>query len=250
MPLHVERLGSRGPRLVLVHGSMRAGLAAFSEQAFLADRYQVFIPYRRGYGNNPPITKVDLEVDAQDVLELLGDGAHLVGTSMGGIVSMLAASARPQAVHSLTLIEPPAFPLAVDLPAVAEVANALKQHWASAAPGDLPAFVEGFLRALKYEMKLPSPLPPELTMSIRNLTTEEPWRCDVPIGAVAEGHYTKAVISGDWSEAFTAIADRLAHLIGGERRIIPGANHAVQQKVPEFNDYFVNFLERADGKLN
>jgi pimeloyl-ACP methyl ester carboxylesterase len=45
-------------------------------------------------------------VDAADVVELLGDGAHLVGHSYGGVVAMLAAGLRPQAVRSLALIEP------------------------------------------------------------------------------------------------------------------------------------------------
>jgi pimeloyl-ACP methyl ester carboxylesterase len=247
MGLQIERWGDGGSRLVLVHGSMRAGLAAFSEQKALSDRYQVVVPYRRGYGNSPPIERVEVERDAQDVLELVGHGAHLVGTSMGGIISMVAAAARPQAIYSLMLIEPPAFPLACDLPAVAEVAKALKQHWADADPNDLPSFVEGFLRALKYELKIPQPLPPELATSIRNLTTELPWRCDVPVGAVADSAYPKSVVCGDWSDAFMAIGSRLASLIGAETRVFPGATHAVQQKVPEFNEYLADFLKRADG---
>jgi pimeloyl-ACP methyl ester carboxylesterase len=247
MTLQVEQRGTSGPRVVLVHGSLRAGLAAFSEQVFLADRYRVLIPYRRGYGDSPPTTRVDIDTDASDVLALVGDGAHLVGTSMGGIISMIAAARRPQAIHSLTVIEPPAFPLAMDLPAVAEVAQAMKQHWAGADAGDLPAFAEGFLRALKYELKLPSPLPAELAIAIRNLTTERPWRCDVPVGAIADTHYPKAVAYGDWSDAFSAIGARLANLIGAEQWRIPGATHAVQQKNPDFNDYLVEILKRADS---
>ncbi len=245
MTLITERWGSTGPRLVLVHGSMRAGAAAFAEQKVLADRYRLVVPYRRGYGDNAPIGRVDNELDARDVLQLMEGGAHLIGTSMGGIVAMLAAAQRPEAVHSLMVIEPPAFPLALDLPEVADVAHALKQHWTQANPTQLPEFATGFLAALKYSMALPTPLPRELEISIRNLTTERPWRCDVPVGAIADASYPKSVVCGDWSAAFGGIAARLARLIGADFRVIAGATHAVQFKNPEFNDYLTKFLAHA-----
>src|SRR5208337_4690459 len=40
------------------------------------------------------------------VVELLDDGAHLVGHSFGGCVALAAAAKRPAAVRSLALIEP------------------------------------------------------------------------------------------------------------------------------------------------
>lgn len=246
MALMTERWGESGPRVVLVHGSMRAGAAAFAEQKSFANRYRLVVPYRRGYGDNAPITRVDTELDAQDVLELMEDGAHLIGTSMGGIVAMIAAARRPEAVRSLMLIEPPAFPLALDVPEVANVAEAMKRHWAHADLSQLPEFATGFLAALKYSMPLPSPLPRELEISIRNLTTERPWRCDVPIGAIADSRYPKSVVCGDWSAAFAGIAKRLAGLAGAELRIVPGATHAVQFKNPEFNDYLTQFLLAAE----
>lgn len=54
----------------------------------------------------------DYDIDAQDVVALLGDGAHLVGHSYGGVVAMLAAGRCPQTVRSLTLIEPAAYRVA------------------------------------------------------------------------------------------------------------------------------------------
>ena len=79
MNLQVDKWGSAGEKIVCVHGSLSAGEAAFSEQRPLADRWQLVVPYRRGYGDNPPIEQVDVNVDAEDVIELIG-GAHFHGT--------------------------------------------------------------------------------------------------------------------------------------------------------------------------
>jgi len=51
----------------------------------------------------------DFEEDARDIAALLGDGAHLVGHSYGAVGALYAAALRPEAVHSLTVNEPPAF---------------------------------------------------------------------------------------------------------------------------------------------
>src|SRR4029450_5891838 len=67
---------------------------------------------RRGYGESPPAERVDFDSQAQDVCALLGDGAHLVGHSYGGLLCLLAAARQPDAIESLTVIEPPAFAVA------------------------------------------------------------------------------------------------------------------------------------------
>src|SRR5205807_3833549 len=81
------------------------------EQRPLAESYRLLLVDRRGFGGSPAHGRVDFERDAADVAELLGDGAHLVGHSYGGVVSLLAAARNPQAVRSLTVIEPPALGL-------------------------------------------------------------------------------------------------------------------------------------------
>src|SRR6059036_1839798 len=115
--VHVETFG-RGPRVVLVHGSVGNGASTWSAQEPLAERFTLVVPDRPGSPPNPPVDRVDFEEQAPLVAELLGDGAHLVGHSYGGVISLYAASLRPGAVHSLTLIEPPAFGLARGHPAV------------------------------------------------------------------------------------------------------------------------------------
>lgn len=235
MAYAVENWGSGPDRLVLVHGSLGVGTAAFLEQKPLGDSFALSVMTRRGYGETPRIGAVDVGRDADDVIALLEGGAHLVGTSMGGIVALNAAGKRPDLVRSLTVIEPPAFALASDLPAVRRVSDALKAHWASASPASLHAFVTGFVAALDMDMPLPDPLPAPVAAAAANLVTERPWRVDVPVGAVADAPYPKLVVTGGWSAAFDGISGRLAGLLGVPCHTLPGAGHAVQKVGAPFN---------------
>jgi pimeloyl-ACP methyl ester carboxylesterase len=112
--LDVRRWG-QGVPVVLVHGSLTSGEENWEGQRSLADEgYRLVAPDRRGYGDSPKSAGEDFLRDGEDIAELLGDGAHLVGHSYGGMGAMVAAERRPDAVLSLTLIEPPAFGLCAD----------------------------------------------------------------------------------------------------------------------------------------
>jgi pimeloyl-ACP methyl ester carboxylesterase len=126
--LHVERLG-RGPPVVLVHGSVAGGESTWLEQHPLAERWTLLVVDRPGFGQAPDVGYVDFEVDASLVAEVLGESAHLVAHSYGGVVSLLAAARRPEAVRSLTVIEPPAFGVAPGNPAVDGFVRSLMEHW-------------------------------------------------------------------------------------------------------------------------
>jgi pimeloyl-ACP methyl ester carboxylesterase len=82
--LHIERRGE-GPRILFVHGSISGGAATWKAQYPLADRWTLVILDRRGFGESPPANGEDFEVDARDIAEALGDGAHLVAHSYGGV---------------------------------------------------------------------------------------------------------------------------------------------------------------------
>src|ERR687887_516949 len=115
--VHVETVGS-GPRVVLVHGSVGSGWSTWWAQRPLAERFTLVVPDGPGSPPTPPVERVDFEEQAPLVADLLEDGAHLVGHSYGGVVSLYAAALRSEAVRSLTVIEPPAFGIARDHPAV------------------------------------------------------------------------------------------------------------------------------------
>src|SRR5512133_455752 len=133
--MHVEQVGA-GPRVVLVHGS--GGNSGWPAQRPLAERYTLVMPTRSGYPPNPPLERIDFEEQARELLEILEPGDHLVGHSYGGVVSLLAAPKVELA--SLSVLEPPAFEVAPDHPAVAELIAELVPLW----PTDLEP--EEFLR--------------------------------------------------------------------------------------------------------
>src|SRR5215207_3822812 len=105
--LHVEVWGEGTP-VVLVHGALATGADEWSEQRPLAEHgLRLIVPDRRGYGQSPVATGEDYLADADDVVALMGAGAHLVAHSYGGLSAMIAAARRPEATLSLTLLETP-----------------------------------------------------------------------------------------------------------------------------------------------
>src|SRR3712207_6767288 len=90
--IHVETLGD-GTRVVLVHGSLATAAEEWTEQLPLAAQgFRLLRPDRRGYGRSPALEGEDFLVDADDIVELMGEGAHLVGHSYGGLGAMVAAA--------------------------------------------------------------------------------------------------------------------------------------------------------------
>src|SRR5438067_13320137 len=95
---------------------MSWGEECWRKQRPLADVYRLVLVDRRGFGSSPGPDAGDWESDAADIAALLSRGSHLVGQSYGGVSSLLAAARRPDAVLSLTVIEPPALGLVRDDP--------------------------------------------------------------------------------------------------------------------------------------
>ncbi|MGP3937151.1 alpha/beta fold hydrolase [Nonomuraea sp. KM88] len=65
----------------------------------MAGRFRLLLMDRRGYGRSPDAGErfpSDYLADADDIAELLGDGAHLVGHSYGGVGAMIAGRSPPR----------------------------------------------------------------------------------------------------------------------------------------------------------
>ena len=234
-------------RLVFVHGSVVGGAGTWRVQRPLAERFDLVVLERPGFPPNPPVERVDFEADAVWLAELLRDGDHLVGHSYGGVICLLSAALRPEALASLTVVEPPATQVALDVPAVREFADGGVRLWAE-GPREPEAFLRMFLEAVGSAYDPPSPLPPELEQTARMLMVERgPWEAEIPLEALAATEFPKLAVSGAHHPAFDAICDRLEAVLGAERAVFPGYGHAAQRH-PDFNAMLTDFVERSPAQ--
>lgn len=227
---------------------MVGGAATWREQLPLAARWTLLLVDRPGFGGAPLEGRVDFEVDAPLVAGVLGEGAHLVGHSYGGVISLLAAAERPEAVRSLTVIEPPAFSVAAGQPAADEFVERAEGLWAQ-GPDEPVAFLERFLELVgSPALAGPGPIraSPELEQGARLLRTERPpWEAEIPLEALAAASFPKLVVSGGHDAAFDAVCDVLEGRLSAERVVIPGAGHGVQRAGAPFNQRLEAFLTAA-----
>jgi pimeloyl-ACP methyl ester carboxylesterase len=253
--LHHEQQGA-GPPVVFVHGGVLNGEMTWSAQQPLAERWNLVIVDRPGFGSGPPVDRVDFAADAELVAGLLDraqelwgvDRVHLVGHSYGGVVCLLAAALRPEALRSLTVIEPPAFGVAAGNPVVDELVAGLKDHWRD-GPRESPArFLDAFLRLVGSATELPDPLPPALAQGAALLLVERgPWEAEIPLAQLARAPYPTLVVSGAHSAAFDAVCDELERDLGADRAVIAGAGHGVPRTGEAFNQRLERFLADAEG---
>jgi pimeloyl-ACP methyl ester carboxylesterase len=236
--VHVERLGS-GPRLVLVHGSVGSGWLAWNAQKPLAERFELVVPIRSGYPPNPALEEIDFETQADELVALLEPGDHLAAHSYGAVVSLLAAARVPLA--SLTVVEPPAFGVARDNPAVAE----FLAQFAAGAPKDPRGYLEFFLPLVGSSLNLREPLPPAIEAGARAAIAERsPDQAVIPLDELAAAAFPKLVVSGGHNAAFDAVCDVLEQRLGAQRAVLPGAGHSIPRLGEPFNALLEAFISR------
>jgi pimeloyl-ACP methyl ester carboxylesterase len=235
-----------GTRVVLVHGSLATGPLEWEGQRPLVDDgYQLVVPTRRAYVSRPVEVGEDFVTDGADVAPLLGDGAHLVGHSYGGLAAMVAAASRPDAVRSLVLAEAPTFDVVVDDPDVARLRagiQALIGH-----SGEDREFLASFLAAVGTAVE---EFPPELVDELVGMVPavrrgRRPWQSPLPLDAVAAASYPVLVVSGNHHPAFTAMADGLARRLAAEQLVVEGAGHEMQMVAEAFNAGLRDWWGRA-----
>jgi pimeloyl-ACP methyl ester carboxylesterase len=228
-------------RVVLVHGSGGNARSAWASVEPLAAQFTLVAPDRGGYPPNPPLARIDFDVQAEELAPLLEDGAHLVGHSYGGVIALLIAARHPKRVRSLTVSEPPAFALARGNPEVERLVERLDEHFTH-GPRDPHAFASGFFEIVGSNAKLPDELPPELEQSVRATMAERaPWEARIALDELGATAFPKLVISGAHHPAFDAVCDVLEERLGAERGVLPGAGHGV----PRASGY----LERLEAFL-
>jgi pimeloyl-ACP methyl ester carboxylesterase len=236
--MHVEVLGT-GPRLVLVHGSVGFGRDVWTAQEPLAERFTLVIVTRSGYPPNPPLDRIDFEDQAEELAELFDPGDHLVGHSYGGVVSLLAAARRPDALASLTVTEPPAFGVAADDPSVREFMAAFEGGY----PQDPVGYLRFFLGLVGSTIRVPDPLPQALAAGARAAIAERfPSEAVIPFDELRGAPFPKLVVSGGHHRAFDAVCDVLERELEAKRAVVPGAGHSIARTGEPFNRVLVDFV--------
>ena len=235
------------PRIVFVHGSVMGGRPTWSGQRALADRFELDILERPGFPPNPPVDRVDFEEHAVLVAEVLAGGAHLVGHSYGGVISLLAAAAVPERVRSLTVIEPPCTAVAAGNPDADAFTQEGIDWWRDGPTDDPEAFLRGFLEYAGSDYVPPTPAPEQLLQGARTLVVERgPWEADIPLDSLADATFRKLVVSGAHHAGFDAVCDVLEERLPAERVVLPGYGHT-SQRHPAFNDVLAEFVLGAEA---
>jgi pimeloyl-ACP methyl ester carboxylesterase len=235
---HVHRIGT-GPALVLVHGSVQNSVT-WAGQVSLADELTLVLPDRPGYPPNPPLERIDFDHQAAGMAGLLGHGAHLGGFSYGGVIALLAAALRPEAVRSLMVIEPPCFAVARGVPAVDD---AVAGYAAAMAADDPEEFLARFSAVFGAAGRVPAVIARGAEQGVRALMAERPpWEAEIPLARLAG--IPALVLSGGYHPAYEAVCDVLEEALGAERAVLPGAGHGVHRG-PGFNERYLTFLRNV-----
>ena len=239
-----------------VHGSFSGIDDAFGEQIALEDAFEIVRLHRYGFGPSPVLGRSNFENDARGLLALLEEPGHVVGHSYGAVVSLVAASLRPEAFKSLTVIEPPAFGLVATHPNAVRLAGRLRPVFAGSAQCAPSEFLGGFLRGLGYPIPPDFALDPEEASAVRS-TVEERWPGEAPIdlSRIAAAGVPAMVACGAWDNVpdetrdlaypfFRAVCDRVASELNAELHEFPGASHNPQRLGGPFNEVLRAFLAR------
>ena len=238
MRLYVHQWGN-GPRIVFVHGALLGGREAWRAQRPLTERWTVLAPDRPGHGRSPA-ARTDFEPESRLLAEQLFDEpAHLVGLSYGAIIAMYTAARRPEAIRSLTLVEPPSSAVARGVPSVdkfgADVRAVIEGH--SADP------LRDFFRVAGVFEEVPDPVPDVLARGITQLVgARPPDEAQPPLAEHAAAPFPIMVVSGGHSEANEIICDTIADATAARREVLPSAGHLVPDLGAPFNTLLEAFL--------
>jgi pimeloyl-ACP methyl ester carboxylesterase len=215
-------------------------------QSPLAERWQLVIPSRRGFGRSPPAVRQDFENDAADLVPLLSPAAHLVGFSYGGLGALIAAGRRPDLVTSLTIVETPLFSIASGDAGIDDFERLSNAFLADGL--DAPAEVlERFLPAAALPAPTSGPLPADVEAEIRLARGgRRPGEARPDLDAIRRATVPVLLVSGDHLPEIERLCDLIAEALGGERAVIAGRGHAIP-RAEGFNDRVEAFWRSAEA---
>jgi pimeloyl-ACP methyl ester carboxylesterase len=252
--LHITRWGDTGPTVVMVHGSAQGshlgGDRHFSRQQALGDQgWQIVVPDRPGHGQSPnPGRPDDAPADGALIADLVGGGAHLVGHSFGGCVALAAAAKRPEAVHSLTLIEPAMQRYAMSDPEVRKMG--LKVVTTIFLTRDPSRRLEKFMEIVKMPPEIREASDSEenraIGTALRKLKMPSKGAVQKQLDIIRDRGIPLLVVSGSWSTRMQAIGDQVAAGGGGRKVVIASDHHFPHLVSDDFNNLLVEHMATAD----
>jgi pimeloyl-ACP methyl ester carboxylesterase len=199
-PVHVADFGGAGAPILLLHGLGASHTSWMPVGPALAERGRVIAPDLLGFGRTPlegrapsiegNVTMLGRLLDALEA-ELRGP-VTVIGNSMGGLVAVMLAAARPERIARLVLVAP-ALPRPLGAPVDATVAAlfsiyllpiigevSMRRHLARVGPE----------RVLRDTLRLcgldPARMMPEAWEASLTLARERaawPWTIDAYLGA-------------------------------------------------------------------
>ncbi|MFI6169615.1 alpha/beta fold hydrolase [Nocardia sp. NPDC051052] len=240
--ISVVREGS-GPEVVLVHGG--AGpTTTWAGLESLRARWTLASVYRRGFPPSPtPVGgNQDFEVDADDIVAVIGDlRPHVVAHSYGTLGTLIAAARHPNSMRSLTIIEPPLYFVAGDDPVVTR----LRQLGDTVLTDGLDtgtAQLREFLTLAGSPVADGQPLSAGTVAAVRRAHRGRlPGEARPRLEVIRAHGIPTLVASGDHSPALERICDGLADVMDAQRVVAPGAGHFVPA-APGFAERLERFL--------
>jgi pimeloyl-ACP methyl ester carboxylesterase len=247
--LYYELSGSGEP-LVLVHGSWGDHHVWDAVVAMLAESFRVLAYDRRGHSaSERPAGQGSVFEDADDLAGLIDElglaPAHVVGNSFGAIVTLRAATRRPDVFRSLIAHEPPLFPLLAGTelePALQEAQRRITSVVGLLEAGD----DEGAARLFADTVALaPGAWEHQLTPEVREVfiknaptfldETRDPDAVQMDLSALAGFDRPALLTSGTESAPFFGpVVDMVAERMPRSERVtIDGADHVPHLSVPE-----------------
>jgi pimeloyl-ACP methyl ester carboxylesterase len=255
-PMHVTRWGGTGPRVVLIHGGAQgakaSGGANFRAQEPLAGAgWQLIVPDRPGHGQSPdPGRPDDAELDGALMLDLLGDGAHVVGHSFGACVALDAAARRPALVRSLTFIEPAMLTFASGDPRVRRMLRRMivAALFATSAVSRVKRVMKvlGIPPAM-YEGADPAELK-RLGRGLRKVKIPSKAVLQRQLDAIEGAGIPLLIVTGGWEPGFEATGDIVAAATNGRHVVVASPHHFPQWNGAAFNPVLVAFMAESDAK--
>ena len=217
-----------GPEVVLVHGGASPPTTWRGLEP-LAARWTLAFVHRRGYPPSPPQPGRghDFDIDAQDLGPLLAGRPHLVAHSYGALGTLLAAGRDPNAVRSLTVIEPPLGHFVRGDADVAELERLGEEVLANGLDTE-PETLRTFLRLSGAPGVGSGPLPEAVARGVRRAHGGRfPSEARPRLDALREAGVPALVASGGHHAAMERICDVVAERLGARRVVAPAAGHFV-----------------------